>query len=69
MFNLMPNFTVCAPKNKEELEKIIDWSLTFDGPLVVKYPKSQKASTTSFCLFATANGIITRVRTSLTAIF
>lgn len=43
MFNLMPNFTVCAPKNKEELEKIIDWSLTFDGPLVVKYPKSQKS--------------------------
>lgn len=43
MFDLMPNFTVCAPKNKEELEKLIDWSLTFDGPLVIKYPKSRKS--------------------------
>lgn len=43
MFNLMPNFTVCAPKNLEELKKTIDWSLTFDGPLVIKYPKSRKS--------------------------
>ncbi len=37
--NLMPNMTICAPKNKYELFDMIRFSADFDGPLAIRYPR------------------------------
>lgn len=37
--NLMPNMTICAPKNKYELFDMIKFSADFDGPLAIRYPR------------------------------
>lgn len=35
----IPNITVMAPKNVEELKYMLDYSLTIDGPVAIRYPK------------------------------
>lgn len=35
----MPNMTVLQPKDGEELARMIDFSLGFDAPLAIRYPK------------------------------
>ena len=40
--SLLPDMTVLAPKDGEELSKMLEWSLTFDAPLAIRYPKSFK---------------------------
>lgn len=37
----MPNMTIVAPKDGEELKDLINWSETFDAPLAIRYPKSE----------------------------
>lgn len=38
--NLMPDMTVLSPKDGRELEDMLEFSLTFDRPLAIRYPKS-----------------------------
>ena len=37
--NSLPNMTVLSPANGEELARMMDWSLDFNGPLAIRYPK------------------------------
>ncbi len=36
---LMPNMTVVAPGDKDELKEFLVWSLEFSSPLAIRYPK------------------------------
>lgn len=36
---LVPNMTVFAPKCAKELEEVLKWSLQFNHPLAIRYPK------------------------------
>jgi len=38
--SLIPNMTIVAPKDVEELKKVMKWSLNFKSPLAIRYPKS-----------------------------
>ncbi|MCM1272853.1 MAG: 1-deoxy-D-xylulose-5-phosphate synthase [Clostridium sp.] len=35
----MPNMTVMAPKNRYELERMMDFAISHDGPIAIKYPR------------------------------
>lgn len=35
----IPNITVMAPKNIAELKEMLDYSLTMEGPVAIRYPK------------------------------
>lgn len=35
----MPNMTVLAPKNRYELESMLEYAYTFDGPIAIKYSR------------------------------
>lgn len=35
----IPNMVVMAPKNKWELEKMLEFALSYDGPVAIRYPK------------------------------
>lgn len=35
----MPNMTVLAPKDKKELEAMMEYALTLDGPCAIRYPR------------------------------
>lgn len=35
----IPNLTVMAPKNKWELEGMLNFALSYDGPVAIRYPK------------------------------
>ena len=37
----IPNMTIMAPKNKWELADMLRYSVTFDGPIAVRYPRGQ----------------------------
>ena len=37
--NAVPNMTIINPKSMEELPLIMKWSLTFDRPLAIRYPR------------------------------
>lgn len=39
--NVIPGMTVLAPKNRFELKDMIDWSVNFDGPLAIRFPKGR----------------------------
>ena len=39
--NTMPNMTVLAPKNGEELERMMDWAAEQDGPVAIRYPRGE----------------------------
>lgn len=39
--SLIPNLTIMEPKCTSDLEEMIDFSLTYDKPLVIKYPKGK----------------------------
>ncbi len=39
--NTMPNMTVLAPKNGEELEHMMDWAAEQDGPIAIRYPRGE----------------------------
>jgi len=40
--SLIPNMTIVAPKDDEELRKIMLWSLNYNAPLSIRYPKNCK---------------------------
>lgn len=35
----LPNMTVLAPRNGEDLRRMLRWSVGFDAPLAIRYPK------------------------------
>lgn len=37
--SMIPNMTVCAPKNGTELEDMLDFAYQFDGPIALRYPR------------------------------
>lgn len=39
--NITPGMTVLAPKNRFELKDMIDWSVNFDAPLAIRFPKGK----------------------------
>ena len=41
----VPNMTVMAPKDGAEFRKMLDWSLTFDTPLSIRYPRGAAEDT------------------------
>lgn len=38
--SLIPNMTICAPKDGRELTDMLEFSLSYNGPLAIRYPKS-----------------------------
>ncbi len=40
----IPNFTVMAPKNFEELEKMLEFSIKLDKPASIRYPRGGEGS-------------------------
>ena len=40
----IPNFTVMAPKNFEELEMMLEYAINFDGPIAIRYPRGGEGS-------------------------
>ncbi len=36
---MIPNITVCTPKDGNELGEMLKWSLDFNAPLAIRYPK------------------------------
>lgn len=41
--NFIPDLTIAVPKDVKELEKIIEWSASFNAPLAIRYPREGKA--------------------------
>lgn len=39
--NIIPGMTVMAPKNRFELRDMIDFSVDFEGPLAIRFPKGK----------------------------
>ena len=37
--SMMPNMTVLAPKNDRELEEMLVFAVSFDGPIAIRYPR------------------------------
>ena len=40
--NTIPNMTIMAPKNYEELELMLEYSLSIDGPVAIRYPRGDE---------------------------
>lgn len=39
MLRVIPDMTIAAPRNNTELDKIMRWSLGYEHPLAIRYPK------------------------------
>ncbi len=39
--NTIPNMSICAPKNRYELADMLKFSLDFNGPLAIRYPRGE----------------------------
>lgn len=37
--DIIPGMTIMAPKNKDELEDMLEFSATYDAPLAIRYPR------------------------------
>ena len=42
--SMMPNMTVLAPKNDRELEEMLAFAVSFDGPIAIRYPRGSALS-------------------------
>lgn len=40
--SLIPNITIVAPKDTEELKKTLEWSVGYPHPLAIRYPRAGK---------------------------
>ncbi|MCL2370987.1 MAG: 1-deoxy-D-xylulose-5-phosphate synthase [Firmicutes bacterium] len=38
----IPNMTILAPRDLSELKAMLKWSINFDGPLAIRYPRNTK---------------------------
>ena len=46
---LIPNITIMAPKNFKELDMMLDFAVTFDRPIVIRYPRGGESSISMNC--------------------
>ena len=37
----VPNMSVMAPKNRWELEKMLQFAISYDGPIAIRYPRGE----------------------------
>lgn len=37
----VPNMSVVAPKNRWELEKMLQFAISYDGPIAIRYPRGE----------------------------
>lgn len=44
-FSLIPNITIMAPKNFEELEKMLEFAVNLNSPVVIRYPRGGEGET------------------------
>lgn len=44
-FSLIPNITIMAPKNFEELEKMLEFAVDLNSPVVIRYPRGGEGNT------------------------
>ena len=44
-FSLIPNLTIMAPKNFEELEKMLEFAINLNSPVVIRYPRGGEGNT------------------------
>ena len=44
-FSLIPNITIMAPKNFEELEKMLEFAINLNSPVVIRYPRGGEGET------------------------
>ncbi|MDD4839502.1 MAG: 1-deoxy-D-xylulose-5-phosphate synthase [Clostridia bacterium] len=47
--SLMPNMTIVAPRCTEELKRVLEWSVNFNAPLAIRYPKAIVKTCNSKC--------------------
>ncbi|MBR3133041.1 MAG: 1-deoxy-D-xylulose-5-phosphate synthase [Clostridia bacterium] len=40
--NTIPNMNIMAPKNYEELEKMLEFAVNFDSPVAIRYPRGKE---------------------------
>ncbi len=40
--NTIPNLTILAPKNFNELEKMLEFAVNYNGPIAIRYPKGSE---------------------------
>lgn len=43
-FSLIPNITIMAPKNFEELEKMLEFAINYDKPVAIRYPRGGESN-------------------------
>ncbi len=43
----IPGLTVMAPKNCEELKKMLEFTVSYDGPVAIRYPRGEENGTVS----------------------
>ena len=43
-FSLIPNITIMAPKDFKELEEMLEFALTLNSPVVIRYPRGGQGS-------------------------
>ena len=41
-FRLIPNFTIMAPKDFNELEKMLEFAVNINGPVAIRYPRGSE---------------------------
>lgn len=44
-FNIVPNLTIMAPKDFEELEQMLEFSIHLNSPVVIRYPRGGEGTT------------------------
>ena len=41
-FNIVPNLTIMAPKDFKELEEMLEYAITLNSPVVIRYPRGSE---------------------------
>ena len=44
-FSIIPNITIMAPKDFEELENMLEYAVTLNMPVVIRYPRGGEGKT------------------------
>jgi len=47
-FNIVPNLTIMAPKDFEELEKMLEYAVNLNAPVVIRYPRGGESQEIKF---------------------
>ena len=47
-FNIIPNITIMAPKDFKELEQMLEYAITLNSPVVIRYPRGGESTKIKF---------------------